>query len=95
MSLFPDVQKKAWEELDRVVGSDRLPNFDDYDSLIYIQAIALEAMRWFPVAPIGIPHAVTRDDEYKGFVIPKGAMVMAVSTIVVVRLFMLTIQLFI
>ena len=45
MSLYPNVQRKAQEELDRVVGPDRLPEFSDYDDLVYIQAIILEAMR--------------------------------------------------
>jgi hypothetical protein len=29
MLLYPDVQKKAQEEIDRVVGRDRLPNLND------------------------------------------------------------------
>lgn len=29
MLLHPDVQKKAQEELDRVVGQDRLPTVDE------------------------------------------------------------------
>ena len=37
MSLYPEVQKKAQEELDRVIGRDRLPELDDRDSLPYIQ----------------------------------------------------------
>ncbi|KAK7687260.1 hypothetical protein QCA50_009765 [Cerrena zonata] len=77
MSLYPDVQRKAQEELDRVVGPERLPDFDDYDNLIYIRAVALECMRWMPVTPIGVPHAVIRDDEYRGFLIPKGTMIVA------------------
>ncbi|KAK7692340.1 hypothetical protein QCA50_003965 [Cerrena zonata] len=75
MSLYPDVQRKAQEELDRVVGPHRLPEFDDYDNLIYIQAIALESMRWIPVIPLGVPHSVIRDDEYRGYLIPKGATI--------------------
>ena len=35
MILYPDVQKKAQEEIDRVVGSDRLPDFQDRKSLPY------------------------------------------------------------
>lgn len=66
-------------ELDCVVGPDRLPDFDDYDNLIYIQAVVLETIRWIPVAPIGFPHRVTSNDNYRGFHIPKGASVMAVS----------------
>ena len=29
MAMFPDVQRKAQEEVDRVVGNDRLPTFED------------------------------------------------------------------
>jgi cytochrome P450 len=42
MVLYPDVQKKAQEELDRVVGSDRLPLFSDRPSLPYMEALAKE-----------------------------------------------------
>ncbi|KAK7687643.1 hypothetical protein QCA50_008858 [Cerrena zonata] len=77
MSLYPDVQRKAQQELDNVVGRNRLPDFDDYDNLVYIQAIVLECMRWMPATPIGVPHTVIRDDEYKGFFIPKDAMIVA------------------
>ena len=79
MSLYPEVQKKAQEELDRVVGRTRLPDFDDYDNLIYVRAIMLESLRWMPVVPMGVPHKVTRDDEYRGFFIPKGTTIIAVS----------------
>lgn len=80
MALYPDVQQKAQEELDRVVGPNRLPEFEDRDDLVYIQAIILEAMRWMVVTPLGVTHCVTADDEYKGFFIPKGAAVIAVSS---------------
>lgn len=39
MTLFPEVQKKAQEELDRVIGPDRLPEFKDRDQLPYINAL--------------------------------------------------------
>ena len=79
MSLYPDVQKKAQEELDRVVGPNRLPDFDDYDKLTYIRAVSLECMRWMPVTPMGVPHTVIRNDEYRGFFIRKGTTIIAVS----------------
>ncbi|KAK7678460.1 hypothetical protein QCA50_018520 [Cerrena zonata] len=76
MSLYPEVQRKAQEELDRVVGPNRLPDFDDHEDLVYLRAIVLEAMRWMVVLPLCIPHRVIRDDEYKGCLIPKGTIVM-------------------
>ena len=81
MSLFPEVQQKAQDELERVIGPNRLPEFNDYDDLIYIQAVALEAMRWMVVVPLGIYHRVTQEDEYKGYAIPKGATIIPVRNL--------------
>jgi cytochrome P450 len=64
--------------LDRVVGGDRLPTFDDLASLDYIRAIVSETLRWRPVAVLGgTPHATTADDTYKGMFIPKGSTIIA------------------
>ena len=81
MSLYPEVQRKAQEELDHVVGPDRLPEFSDYNDLVYIHAITLEAMRWMVVFPLGVSHSVTEDDNYMGYSIPKGTTIIAVSSI--------------
>ncbi|PPR01578.1 hypothetical protein CVT24_005869 [Panaeolus cyanescens] len=75
MLLFPEVMKKAQEELDSVVGRDRLPLFLDRDNLPYTNALALEALRWHTVAPTGIPHAVLNDDIHEGYFIPGGSIV--------------------
>ena len=72
MAMYPDVQKKAQEEIDNVVGSERLVTFDDRASLPYIEAIYREVMRWQPVTPLGLAHSTSEDDIYKGFYIPKG-----------------------
>lgn len=86
MSLYPDVQRKAQAELDRVVGPDRLPDFNHLDELVYIQAVALETMRWAVVTPLANPHRLLRDDEFNGFFIPKGTTVLPVGD-TFVRLF--------
>ena len=44
MLLFPEVQKKAQEELDRVLQG-RLPEFQDEPNLPYISAIVKEVLR--------------------------------------------------
>lgn len=53
MQLYPEVQRKAQEELDRVVGTDRLPRLADRPNLPYIEAIIKEVLRWNPVSPLG------------------------------------------
>jgi cytochrome P450 len=77
MACFPRVQSKAQAEIDHVVGSERLPTMEDANNLPYIRAIIKETLRWMPTTPTGgIPHAVTVDDEYNGYAIPKGAQLM-------------------
>lgn len=77
MACYPEVQLKARAELDAVVGPNRLPNFDDRDSLPYLTAVAKECLRWQSVVPLGIPHRSLADDEYKGYFIPAGSAVIA------------------
>lgn len=74
--MHPDVQEKAQQELDEVIGSNRLPVFADRASLPYVDAILRECLRWQPVAPIGVAHKPVTDDEYRGYLIPKGAFIM-------------------
>ena len=54
MLLFPDVQKRVQEEIDSVVGSDRLPTLDDRERLPFIDTMVKEVLRWHPVASTGI-----------------------------------------
>jgi cytochrome P450 len=53
MTLYPDVQKRAQEEIDAVVGTDRLPTHDDRPHLPYVEALYQEVLRWNPVGPLG------------------------------------------
>jgi cytochrome P450 len=73
--LYPHVVKPAQEELDRVVGKDRIPSFADEPNLPYIAALARETLRWRPITKFGAPHATSQDDWYEGYFIPKGSMV--------------------
>ncbi|KAL1860863.1 hypothetical protein Plec18170_001377 [Paecilomyces lecythidis] len=76
MAVYPEVQRKAQEEIDQVVGSERLPGFEDRQNLPYIDAIVKETLRWNPVGPMGLPHMTTEDDIYEGYLIPKGAVIL-------------------
>jgi Cytochrome P450 len=53
LQLFPDAQAKAQAEIDTVIGSGRLPEFADRDNLPYVNAFALELLRWHAVTPTG------------------------------------------
>ncbi|KAL0931244.1 cytochrome p450 oxidoreductase [Colletotrichum truncatum] len=75
MTLYPDIQKKAQAEIDRVIGSERLPNLDDRENLPYIEALLSEVFRWHPIAPMGIGHASSEDATFNGYFIPAGAIV--------------------
>ncbi|KAI1412256.1 putative cytochrome P450 oxidoreductase OrdA-like protein [Hypoxylon sp. FL1857] len=77
MTVYPEVQRKAQEEIDRVVGQDRLPTVEDREHLPYIEATVKEVLRWHPVAPMGLPHASTKDDICEGYFIPEGSMLLA------------------
>ena len=53
MLANPEAQRKAQEEIDKVIPAGHLPDFSDYDSLPYVAAIVKEMIRWQTVAPIG------------------------------------------
>ena len=58
MILYPKIQSKAQEEIDRVIGNNRLPLIGDRPNLPYVRSIMAEIFRWAPPAPLGV---------YKGF----------------------------
>lgn len=82
MTMHPSVQRRAQEELDGIVGSDRLPDHEDLAFLPYVQAVLLEVLRWRPAVPLGIPHRVMVEDEYDGYRIPKGSMIIPVCVLI-------------
>ena len=53
MCMHPEVQAKAQEEIDRVIGRDRLPTFEDRRSLPYVEGVYREVMRLDAPIPLG------------------------------------------
>lgn len=78
-TLYPEKLKSAQEEVDRVVGTGRLPTFADRESLPYIGALVKELLRWNPAAPLGkeaihIPvHRVWRLKFFKNSTFPSNS----------------------
>jgi cytochrome P450 len=53
MTNNPEIQERAQSEIDKVVGFNRLPNFNDLPALPYVGALIREMKRWHPVGPLG------------------------------------------
>ncbi|RPD63476.1 cytochrome P450 [Lentinus tigrinus ALCF2SS1-6] len=79
MLLYPEIQRKAQAEVDRVIGRDRLPDFSDEPSIPYVTALVKEVLRWRPVTPLAVPHRLTSDDVYNGYHLPAGSIVVGNS----------------
>ncbi|KAJ8094055.1 hypothetical protein PM082_009945 [Marasmius tenuissimus] len=71
----PEIQKKAQEEVDRVVGRDRLPTIEDEKNMPYVHAIIKEVERCHNPFWLGTPHVNSSDFTYRGQFIPKDTVV--------------------
>ncbi|KAJ7851374.1 cytochrome P450 [Mycena leptocephala] len=69
--------KEGQAEIDSVVQKGHLPDFHDEESLPYLSAVVKEVLRWRAVTPIGIPHFLPVEDEYQGYRLPAGSIVIA------------------
>lgn len=74
-AAYPEAQKKAHQEVLKIVGENRFPTFEDEENLPYIRACVKEILRIRPVANIGSPHYTTADVVYKDFFIPANTVV--------------------
>jgi len=77
MVLYPECQVRAQKEIEAVIGTERLPTFDDRNSLPYVEGVLQETLRWNHAVPMGIPHRSMEDDIYRGMFIPKGSLIVA------------------
>ncbi|KZT69368.1 cytochrome P450 [Daedalea quercina L-15889] len=75
--LFPEAYAAAQNEIDRVIGNTRLPDLTDRQSLPNVECFLQEVYRCDPRKHNWVPHALSEDDEYRGWYIPKGCMVIA------------------
>ncbi|KAJ3485041.1 hypothetical protein NLI96_g5232 [Meripilus lineatus] len=77
MMVYPKVQQRAQEEIDRIVGHERLPLLEDRENLPYVDALVKEVFRFHSVTPLAIPHRLIQDDEFQGYHLPKDTLVIA------------------
>ena len=75
MTLFPEIQARAQDEIDIVIGGEHLPTFADRERLSNTCALIKEIYRWNTVASIGMPRSVREETEYNGYFIPIGSTI--------------------
>ncbi|XP_059136492.1 cytochrome P450 2B1 [Peromyscus eremicus] len=75
MLKYPHVAEKVQKEIDQVIGSHRLPNLDDRTKMPYTEAVIYEIQRFSDLIPIGVPHRVTKDTLFRGYLLPKNTEV--------------------
>ncbi|PIK51744.1 putative cytochrome P450 2U1 [Apostichopus japonicus] len=74
-SLHTEVQDKVQEEIDRVIGTNRQPSYEDRTNMPYTEAVLMEIQRFRPVVVIVPPHGVFHDTQLAGYNIPKGSQI--------------------
>ncbi|NXM62697.1 CP2CK protein, partial [Illadopsis cleaveri] len=72
---YPKIQEKIQEEIDQVVGRSRKPCVADRTQLPYTDAVVHEIQRFISLAPLALPHTVTKDTSFRDYVIPKGTTI--------------------
>ncbi|XP_044318182.1 tyrosine N-monooxygenase-like [Triticum aestivum] len=76
MMNLPEIMQKATEELDVVVGKDRLVQESDIPQLNYLKSCIREAFRLHPYHALNVPHVAMADTTIAGYTIPKDSHIL-------------------
>src|SRR6266496_1711644 len=72
-----ELQSKLHNEIDTIIGRDRLPSWTDRPHLPLMQAFLSEVQRWKTIVPLNLIRCTTEDTYVQGHLIPKGTSVLA------------------
>ena len=72
----PKILQKATEELDKVIGRERVVEESDIPNLKYLTACIRETFRIHQFSPFNLPHVSNSDIIIAGYFIPKGSEVL-------------------
>ncbi|XP_010186420.1 PREDICTED: LOW QUALITY PROTEIN: cytochrome P450 2J2-like, partial [Mesitornis unicolor] len=77
MALHPDIQARVQAEIDAVIGQGRQPTLQDRDNMPYTNAVVHEVQRKGNIIVFNVPRLTMKDTVLDGFYIPKGTVMMA------------------
>ncbi|CAD5235203.1 unnamed protein product [Bursaphelenchus xylophilus] len=77
----PEVQRKVHEELDRVIGSERMVTVADRPNLNYLQAVCFETHRISNLLPSNLIHATSEDVVVEGYSLPKATAIVPMISV--------------
>uniref|UniRef100_A0AAY4DV90 Cytochrome P450 n=1 Tax=Denticeps clupeoides TaxID=299321 RepID=A0AAY4DV90_9TELE len=72
---YPQIQEQMQSEIDTVIGNNRWPVMEDRKALHFTNAVIHEVQRFLDFMPFSVPHAALHDISFKGYVIPKGTVI--------------------
>jgi cytochrome P450 len=79
MTEFPEVQKKMQQEVDSILGEEKIPSdLSTVEKLSYIEAVAHETLRLKSAAPLIFLETIV-DVELGGLKIPKATQIMLLT----------------
>jgi cytochrome P450 len=75
MANHPEIQSQMREEIDTVIGLDRLPSLEDEKSMPYSNAVIMETMRRYTIAPLSLFHSTMCDTSVGDYFVPANTTV--------------------
>ncbi|XP_049643141.1 cytochrome P450 2B11-like [Suncus etruscus] len=72
---YPHITERVHKEIDQVIGSHRAPALSDRVNMPYTDAVIHEIQRFVDLLPVSLPHTVTKDTHFRGYILPKGTEV--------------------
>ncbi|XP_056193558.1 cytochrome P450 2W1 isoform X1 [Falco biarmicus] len=76
---YPEIQEKVHAEIERVLGPECLPTFEDRKNMPFTNAVIHEVQRFVSLLP-HVPRCTSADTHFKGYFIPKGTTVIPLLT---------------